>query len=78
MAIVYTFDKDGAFIAGNTFNELTCYAYASSTHATQAKRNPGKVAAEMMRNERPTPLHDRSEYDARNWKKINVTRFAGV
>lgn len=69
--IVHTFDKDGGFIAGDTDTGLTCYAYPSSTHATQAKRASAKVAAKMMKNERST-VHDRSEYDGRHWAKLNA------
>ena len=69
MAIVYAHDKDGSFIAGDTASRMTCYAYPSSTHATQAKRNTPKVAAEMIAGEQPHHL-SRPAYDRLNWERI--------
>ena len=46
--IVYRMFEDGGFVAGDTATERTSYAYPTSTHAIDAKRNPAKVAAEMV------------------------------
>lgn len=51
--IEYKLDKDGGFFAHDTETGATAYAYPTSTHAVQARRNASKVANEMMRNLRP-------------------------
>ena len=75
--IVYRMLDDGAFIAGDTATERTSYAYPTSTYATQARRDADRIAAKMMAQEnkggRAACVAD---YDARNWKRLNETRFA--
>ncbi|MCW2242223.1 hypothetical protein [Azospirillum canadense] len=51
MTILYMHTPEGGFLAGDTETGLTSYAYPTSSDATKAKRNPAKVAAEMMANE---------------------------
>lgn len=75
MSIIYLFDTDGAFLAGDTETEATAYAYPTSIHATTAKRNPEKVANEMTRQTHytnqfcPKDIVDRA--NARNWSKLH-------
>jgi hypothetical protein len=76
--IVYRMFEDGGFVAGDTATERTSYAYPTSTGAIDAKRNPAKVAAEMV--DGLLPLEGRfritADHDARNWRLLNETRFA--
>ncbi len=51
MTIQYHIDQDGSFTAGDVDSGVTAYAYPSSEHAQQAKRNPLKVAEEMIQGE---------------------------
>ena len=78
MAQVYTFDAQGGFICGDTSTEMTSYAYPTSTYAAQAKRNPVKVATEMLAYEHPSYRRYDSIalYDRRNWERLNTVRFA--
>ena len=48
MAIKFGFDKAGGFIAVETVSYLGTYAYPTSPRAVEARRNPDKVAAEMI------------------------------
>ena len=76
MSIVHTFDKDGAFIAGDTETGKTCYAYPSSDHANAAKRRAAKVAKEMMdwENRLHTVPVIRVDYDQRHWLVLENAR----
>jgi hypothetical protein len=77
--IVYRTLDDGGFVAGDTATERTSYAYPTSTYATMAKRHAERTAAEMMTSENihrhgnGAPFGD---HDARNWVRLNETRFA--
>jgi hypothetical protein len=72
MTIIYTFDDDGAFIAGDTATGRTCYAYPTSTHATKAKKIPQRVAREMMRSEnRLGAWRDSPEYFERDYRWLS-------
>lgn len=78
MAIVFMFDAQGAFIAGDTATEMTSYAYPSSAFASQAKRAPAKVAAEMIKDTIAYGRHGFTheiDGDYRNWAKLNTVRF---
>lgn len=75
MAIVYTFDRDGGFIAGDTKTKVTSYAYPSSANASHAKRAPDRVAAEMMKSENAYGRHGFTheiDGDHRNWTKLDM------
>jgi ribosomal protein S27AE len=50
--IIYAHDASGNFIAVDTANKVSCYAYCTSEHAESAKKNPARVAAEMLQSER--------------------------
>lgn len=73
--IIYTFDRDGAFIAGDTDTEATSYAYPTSTYATAAKRDPEGTAREMTRAAFATDLFLPKDIvaraNARNWSNLN-------
>jgi hypothetical protein len=66
----------GAFVAGDRGSGFTCYAYPTSTYATQAKRNPEKTARLMMRREndsgRLVPEDICKRYDAHNWALLDA------
>ncbi len=47
----YGFDLQGGFWAIDDDKRASSYAYATSTNATKAKRNPEKVAAKMVADE---------------------------
>lgn len=49
--INYCFTPDGAFVAADLASGLTSYAYRSSSFATDAKRNPVRVATLMIEGE---------------------------
>lgn len=66
--IVHKFDASGGFIVGNTATGLTSYAYPTSTHATEARRNARKVAAFMVGHERDSAI--RADFDSRNWRDL--------
>lgn len=73
MAIIHKFDQSGGFAAGDTDTGLTSFAYPSSTHATDAKRNADKVAAEMMANEKPLdffPVYLREGFAAQHARML--------
>lgn len=77
---VYHLDSDGGFTCGDTDTEHTAYAYPTSTHATAAKRNPAKVARQMLRQANylnPLCYPDIvARANARNWLILNKIRFA--
>lgn len=66
-AIQHAFDAQGGFLVADFGSGITAYAYPGSIHATDAKTNPARVAAEMLDHERS---YTRSalalDYDARN------------
>jgi hypothetical protein len=70
MTIVHTFDKDGAFIAGDTRTRLTSYAI-DDRWVVEARENAMKAAKGMLKCERASP--DRAEYDRRNWESLDAT-----
>lgn len=73
--VVFIFDEDGAFIAGDTRTNVTSYAYPSSANASQAKRAPIKVAAEMIKRENAYGRHGFTheiDGDHRNWVKLGA------
>ena len=66
MTIRYFLDAQGGFTVGDTLTGATCYAYPTSTHATDAKRRACAVAREMIasgtyRNK----LRESGEHDTR-------------
>lgn len=48
MTIRYGWDQQGGFIALNDAERHGAYAYPTSTFANRAKRNPVKVATDML------------------------------
>lgn len=72
--IKFNFTNEGGFVAGDTDTGHTSYAYPASIHAKQAKREPAKVAAEMMAGVHQTNPYCYPEvvktYDAHNWPRI--------
>jgi len=69
--IVYELLTDGGFVAGDTETGFTSYAYPTSSHATMAKRQASRVAAEMVKSANAFgDIVGRSDYDARNWHKL--------
>jgi hypothetical protein len=67
MAIIWTFPPCGGFLAGDTVRGITSYAYPTSEYSVKARRNPEKVASEMLSAEwdyRP------EGYDARNMERL--------
>lgn len=71
MNIVYKFETNGGFLAGDTESTFTSYAYPTSEHALKARKNPVKVAREMIANELKSMML-RSDYDVNNWAKIRA------
>lgn len=67
---------DGGFVAGDTQSRLTSYAYPTSVSAIAAKRDPNKIAHEMMRAEnillKLRSTFPRPDYDARNWQLLGA------
>jgi hypothetical protein len=70
--IVHKLLPDGGFVCGDTETRITSYAYPTSTHATSAKRNPTKVAAEMMANQVRYGLPHEVAYDELMWGRLEV------
>jgi len=69
--IVYELLADGGFVAGDTDTGFTAYAYPTSSHATMAKRQASRIAAEMVASaNRFGAVAGRGDYDARNWRKL--------
>lgn len=50
--IEYKHGKGGGFFAHDTETGATCYAFPSSPSAVAARRNPERVAAEMIAKQR--------------------------
>lgn len=73
MTIKHTFDASGGFVVGDTTSGLTAYAFPSSSHANLAKRDPDKVARQMIASESMAcrVLADVKTTDARHWATIN-------
>ena len=75
--IIHHLDQQGGFTCGDTETMHTAYAYPSSIHATDAKRDPDKVAAEMLRQ--MNYLNSRLSRDTvvraneRNWRTLHNT-----
>lgn len=76
MATVYKLHANGGFTVGDTVTRVTAYAYPTSTHADAARRNPEKVAAEMIKDANASArtfaatgphFATFAEYDRRNW-----------
>jgi hypothetical protein len=75
----YRLLPDGAFVAGDTSTGRTAYAYPTSDHATQAKRQPERVAREMVDRENSFGAWRDAkggrvacdEFDARQWARLN-------
>ena len=74
MAIVFAFDDDGGFIAGDTATGRTSYAYPTSHYATCAKRAAMRTAILMMRQENESGEWrdgtDGKRYDSKNWSYL--------
>lgn len=47
---IHHLDQQGGFTCGDTETMHTAYAYPSSIHARDAKRDPDKAVAEMLRH----------------------------
>lgn len=75
--IVFTFSRDGGFIAGDTDTELTAYAFRTSWFACRAVQKPAAAAVAMLANESPS-LPRPPGFDARNWAELNVARFPEI
>lgn len=71
MTLVYKMLADGGFVVGDTETRLTGYAYPTSTNATLARKSPDRAATDIMSRQFPTTMHDRSDYDARNWVRLS-------
>jgi hypothetical protein len=77
----WTITEDGAFICGDLDSRVTAYSYPSSPNAEKAKRLARHGIPAIMRfavrvvtktaKLRVGAEHE-AEYDARNWRKINV------
>ena len=74
---IYNLDAQGGFTCGDTETGHTAYAYSSSEHATAAKRDPAKVAVEMLRQANYSnplcPADIVTQANARNWKRLQYT-----
>ena len=72
MTIRYHIGQDGSFTAGDVDSGVTAYAYPSSEHAAEAKRNPLEVAEEMIQGEMSWSRmsHLAAAYDRRNWERM--------
>ena len=75
MSVIFKLCRDGSFVAGDTATGHTSYAYPTTPNATQAKRRPAKVAAEMIERANAYARHCTAsivaEYDARNFVRLN-------
>lgn len=80
MSIIHRMDKQGGFIVGDTATRATCYAYPTSTHATNARKFPEKVAHEMISQENKfrtdVPGFTGVENDTRNWSRLHPLNVA--
>lgn len=67
--IVFGWDSDGGFIAGEVESGVTAYAYPTSERAREAKNDPEPTAAEMLNSESRTIAMPgiRDEFDRVNW-----------
>ena len=79
---IHHIDPAGGFTCGDTDTEHTAYAYPSSVHATAAKRNPAKVAAEMLRQANYLnpllPGDIVTSANMRNWLTLNNARWSAA
>lgn len=71
--IYFAMLSSGAFVAGDSSTKITSYAYPTSIFADGAKKNPEKVAQEMLKEElRSLHIGDLGQsYDRGNWKLIH-------
>ena len=73
---VHHIDDAGGFTVGDTETRNTGYAYPTSVHACEAKRNPDKVAREMLRQANysnpllPADIVNRA--NKRNWATLEA------
>ena len=74
MTIMHRLLPDGGFVCGDTETSRTSYAYPTSSHATNARQDAGKIAARMIRAANQHSAFEDSklirDYHARNWAKI--------
>ena len=70
--IVYKHLADGAFVGGDTDTGITGYAYPTSEHAEEVRKNPLRVASEMVRGQIGYPNSPLCKgYNAANWELLN-------
>ena len=72
MSIMYHLDSDGGFSAGDTDTGITAYAYPTSAYANRAKRDPEKVARDMLAREGNRPVMP--DYDTRNMHTLQASK----
>lgn len=70
--VVFGWDDNDGFVAGEVNSGITAYAYPTSERAERAMNDPECVAAEMLNEEsRYIPLPGiRDEYDHANWNLL--------
>ena len=70
--VVFGWDSNNGFVAGEVNSGITAYAYPTSEHAKRAMNDPECVAAEMLNEESQViPLPGiRDEYDHANWELL--------
>ena len=79
--IVYNLLPDGGFVCGDTQTRATSYAYPTSDHAVAARKNPAKVAIDMVKQANEWLAgHDvcslTANYNLRNWTELEDSRKA--
>ncbi len=71
--VAYRLLPDGGFVVGDIETRLTAYAYPTSTHATEAKRHPKRVALRMQAQAHASAhckFRGSDEWHMRNWAKL--------
>lgn len=69
--IVFRMDAQGGFTAGDTVTRLTAYCYPTSFNAVIARKQPERIAHELIKGAKLFATLDRADYDARNWATLS-------
>lgn len=82
MTIVYKLDAQGGFTVADAETRHTAYAYPTSPHAVDARRNPEGVADAMALSANAfaavCPSDIVARCDERNWRTLEADRRAAA
>lgn len=68
--VEFKMDSHGGFYAADTETRLIKYAYPSSIHAVEAKKNPAKTAEAMIACETGVPFYQGQSWWVPRWLRM--------